>query len=64
MLSRSLRLHVNVCSLIIYIRKQHGPVVRTLGLHAAAPGSNLVRTSGLDLYPVVSDSTLRTMLCK
>ena len=34
-----------------------GPVVRALGLHAAAPGSNPVLTSGLDLFPVVPDST-------
>ena len=33
-------------------------MVRTLGLHAAAPGSNPVLTSGLDLFPVVPDSTL------
>ena len=38
--------------------RQCGPVVRTLGLHAAAPGSNPVLTSGLDLFPVVPDSTL------
>ena len=36
---------------------QCGPVVRALGLHAAAPGSNPVLTSGLDLFPVVPDST-------
>ena len=39
-------------------RRQCGPVVRALGLHAAAPGSNPVITSGLDLFPVVPDSTL------
>ena len=33
-------------------------MVRALGLHAAAPGSNPVITSGLDLFPVVPDSTL------
>ena len=33
-------------------------MVRALGLHAAAPGSNSVITSGLDLFPVVPDSTL------
>ena len=33
-------------------------MVRALGLHAAAPGSNPVLTSGLDLFPVVPDSTL------
>ena len=33
------------------------PVVRALGLLAAAPGSNPVLTSGLDLFPVVPDST-------
>ena len=38
--------------------RQCGPVVRALGLHAAAPGSNPVITSGLDLFPVVPDSTL------
>ena len=32
-------------------------MVRALGLHAAAPGSNPVLTSGLDLFPVVPDST-------
>ena len=37
---------------------QCGPVVRALGLHAAAPGLNPVITSGLDLFPVVPDSTL------
>ena len=36
---------------------QRGLVVRALGLHAAAPGSNPVLTSGLDLIPVVPDST-------
>ena len=33
-------------------------MVRALGLHAAASGSNPVLTSGLDLLPVVPDSTL------
>ena len=33
-------------------------MVRALGLHAAAPGSNPVLTSGLDLFLVVPDSTL------
>ena len=33
-------------------------MVGALGLHAAAPGSNPVLTSGLDLFPVVPDSTL------
>ena len=33
-------------------------MVRALGLHAVAPGSNPVITSGLDLFPVVPDSTL------
>ena len=33
-------------------------MVRALGLHAAAPGSNPVLTSGLDLFPVVPNSTL------
>ena len=37
--------------------RQCGPVVRALGLHAAAPGSNPVLTSGLDVFPVVPDST-------
>ena len=37
--------------------RQCGPVVRVLGLYAAAPGSNPVLTSGLDLFPVVPDST-------
>ena len=40
------------------LRRQRGPVVRTLGLHAAAPGANHVLTFGLDLFPVVPDSTL------
>ena len=33
-------------------------MVRALGVHAAALGSNPVLTSGLDLFPVVQDSTL------
>ena len=33
-------------------------MVRALGLHAAAPGSNPVLTSGKDFFPVVPDSTL------
>ena len=45
------------CS-VVQCRRQCGPVVRALGLHAAAPGSNPVITSGLDLSPVVPDSTL------
>ena len=32
-------------------------MVRALGFHAAAPGSNPVLTSGYDLFPVVPDST-------
>ena len=32
--------------------------VRALGLHAVSRGSNPVLTSGLDLFPVVPDSTL------
>ena len=32
-------------------------MVRTLGLHAAATGSNPILTSGTALFPVVSDST-------
>ena len=39
-------------------RRRHGPVVRVLGLHAVAPGSNPILTSGQDLFPVVTDSTL------
>ena len=39
-------------------RRQRGRVVRALGLHAAAPGSNRALTSGYDLFPVVPDSTL------
>ena len=39
------------------ILRQRGRVVRALGLHAAAPGSNPALTS-LDLFPVVPDSTL------
>ena len=38
-------------------RRQCGPLVRALGLHVAAPGSNPVLTSGLDLFPVLPDST-------
>ena len=33
-------------------------MVRALGLHAVAPGSNPILTSGLDLFPDVPDSTL------
>ena len=33
-------------------------MVRALGLHAAGPGSNPVLASGMDLFPVVPDSTL------
>ena len=33
-------------------------MVRVLGLHAVAPGSNPVLTSSQDLFPVVPDSTL------
>ena len=33
-------------------------MVRALGLYTVAPGSNPVLTSGLDLFPVVPDSTL------
>ena len=40
-----------------FSRRQRGRVIRALGLHAA-PGSNPVLTSGLDLFPVVPDSTL------
>ena len=40
------------------IGRRRGPVVRLLGLDAVAPGSNLVLTSGQDLFPVVPDSTL------
>ena len=32
-------------------------MVRTIGLHAVAPGSNPVLTSGLDLFLVVPEST-------
>ena len=39
-----------------------GPVVRALGLHLVSLGSNTVLTSGLDLFPVVSDSTLPCFL--
>ena len=42
----------------LFARRRRGPVVRALGLHAAAPGSNPVPTSGMDLFPVVPDSTL------
>ena len=37
--------------------RRHGPVVRVLGLHVVAPGSNPVLTSGQDLFLVVMDST-------
>lgn len=33
-------------------------MIRVLGLHAAASGSNHVLTSRKDLFPVVPDSTL------
>ena len=33
-------------------------MVGVLGLRAVVPGSNLVLTSGQDLFPVVPDSTL------
>ena len=45
-------------SVLLITWRQCGPVVRALGLHAAAPGSNPVITSGLDLFPVVPDSTI------
>ena len=38
-------------------RRHLGPVVRVLGLHVVAPGSNPDLTSGLDLFPVVPDTT-------
>ena len=41
-----------------HLGRQHGPVARGLGLHGVAPGSNPILTSGLDLFPVVLDSTL------
>ena len=34
-------------------------MVRALGLHAVATGSNPILASGLDLFSVVPDSTLR-----
>ena len=40
------------------LTQRRGPVVRVLGLHPVAPGSNPVLTSGQDLFPVVPDSTL------
>ena len=33
-------------------------MVRALGLHSVAPGSNPILSSGLDIIPVVPDSTL------
>ena len=33
-------------------RRRHGSVVMALSLHAVAPGSNPIVTSGLDLFPV------------
>ena len=39
-----------------------GPVVRALGLHLVSLGSNTILTSGLDLFPVDSDSTLPCFL--
>ena len=44
--------------IIIIIRRQCGPVVRALGLHAVDLGSNPVLTSSLDLFLAVLDSTL------
>lgn len=41
-----------------YLRWGHSPVVRALGLQAGALGSNAVPISGLDLIPVVLDTTL------
>ena len=37
--------------------RRYGPVVRALGLHVVAPGSNPVLISGQDLFPVVTYST-------
>ena len=34
-----------------YLGRQLGPVIRGLGLHANAPGSNPVQACGLDLFP-------------
>ena len=53
-LPHPVRCHVVYMALAM---RQCGPVVRALGLYAAAPGSNPVLTSGLDLFPVVPDST-------
>ena len=41
-----------------HLRRRRGLVVRVLGLHAFAPGSNPILTSSQDLFPVVPDSTL------
>ena len=43
---------------MILAGRRRGSVVRALGLHTVAPGSNSVLTSGQDLFPVVPDSTL------
>ena len=39
-------------------------MVRALALRAVAPRLNPILTSGLDLFPVVPDSTQSTTLCK
>ena len=54
----------------IMLPRRHGPLVRALGLHTddtVAQGSDLVLTSGLDLFPVIPDSTpspLMMYFCK
>ena len=40
------------------MRRRREAVVMELDLHAVALGSNPILTSGLDLFPVVLDSTL------
>ena len=46
------------CDEKLRLRKGCGLVVRVLGLHAIAPGSKPVLTSGHDFFPVVRASTL------
>ena len=46
-----------------YLGRQLGPVIRGLGLHAVAPGSNPVQACGLDLFPSCPGFN-STTLCK
>ena len=47
-----------IFGLVMLFGRRRGPVVRELGLHAVGLGLNPIITSGLDLFPVVPDSTL------